>query len=205
MEQPDKTPNMRQSENEQLWNAKTIALLSAAVVIITASIVFFVSKRSIYDELEITVSIIALALFAFLAYGLYNGATIHGKPLFPELKFVDPSYVDAMPIDAPDIDSIDIGDGIGGVIISIILWIVLTIVLVILLTFVLTTMWSALLLLIFVLYWLFYRALRIVFLKARICKGDLGLSIRYSLMYTILYTGWIFGLIWMSKHYLNRG
>jgi hypothetical protein len=202
MEQPDKTPKPQQSENEQLWNAKTIALVSAAVVIITACTVFLISKKSIYDELEITVSIIAFVLFAFLCYGLYNGATMVGKPLSPELKFIDPSLVDATPIDVPDID---VGDGIGGVIISIILWIVLTIVLFILLTFVLTTLWSVLLLLVFALYWLFYRALRIVFLKARICKGDLGLSMQYSLMYTVLYTGWIFGLIWLSKHYLNKG
>jgi magnesium-transporting ATPase (P-type) len=202
MVQLGKSPNIRQPENEQLWNAKTLALVSAAVVIITACTVFLLSKKSIYDELEITVSIIAFVLFAFLAYGLYNGATIVGKPLFPELKFVDPSLVDAAPIDVPDID---VGDGIGGIIISIVLWIVLTIILFILLTFVLTTVWSVLLVLIFALYWLFYRALRIVFLKARICKGDLGLSIQYSLMYTVLYTGWIFGLIWLSKNYLNKG
>ncbi|KAF0143971.1 MAG: hypothetical protein FD156_2245 [Nitrospirae bacterium] len=181
---------------------KTIALVSSAVVIVISLTVFFVSKRSIYEELETMASIIALILFVFLSYGLYKGATIIGKPLFPELKFVDLSLADAPTIDVPDID---IGDGIGGIIVSIILWIVLTVVIFLLLAFVFTTLWSVLLLLVFALYWIFYRALKIVFLKARLCKGNLGLSIKYSLMYTVLYTGWFFGLIWLSNYYLNKG
>jgi len=45
-----------------LWNGRTIAIISIAVILVTSVIVFFSSKRTIYDELEITITIIAFTL-----------------------------------------------------------------------------------------------------------------------------------------------
>jgi len=184
-----------------LWNGRTIAIISAAVIIVTAALVFLTNKRSIYDELEITVAIIAFALFIFLTYGLYNGATIVGKPIFPKLKQIDTSGMDF----TGDLTGIELGEGIFGIIGTILLWIVLAIVIVLLLSFILTVLWSAILIFAFVLYFLFFRALRIVFLKSKICKGDLGMSLKYSFLYSILYTGWIFGITMLTKYFSTKG
>jgi hypothetical protein len=45
-----------------LWNGRTITIISIAVILVTSVIVFFSSKRTIYDELEITITIIAFTL-----------------------------------------------------------------------------------------------------------------------------------------------
>lgn len=102
----------------------------------------------------------------------------------------------------PDLDA---GGGILGFITTILLWIFIAISAVMLLIFVFTILWSALLILIFILYWLFFRALRLVFLKSQLCKGNMGLSLGYSFLYTLLYTGWIFIILMMSEYFLKQG
>lgn len=188
------------TKTTNLWNGKTIALISLFVVTVIAVTVFFTNKKSIYDELELTLFFISASLFAFLSYGLYSGAKIAGRPLFPQLNVVDISSLDP----GIDIGFPEVGDGIAGIILSIILWFVFTIALFFLLTFLVTAAWSAVLLLAFALYWLFYRALRIVFLKSFECKGDIGLSMQYALKYSFLYTGWMFLLIRATEYYLKR-
>jgi hypothetical protein len=182
-----------------LLNGKTTAIISFVVIIVTAIIVFIVSKRPLYDELEITISIIAFALFLFLTYGLYNGAAIIDKPIFPKFKQLNGIDFTGGVID------FEISQGIGGLIGSIILWIFFSIVMVILITLFLTVIWSAILIFSFILYWLFFRAMRLVFLKSPECKGNLGMSFKYSFVYSLLYTGWILGIIMISKYFSTRG
>jgi hypothetical protein len=186
-----------------LLNGRTVSLISFIVIIVILILVFLSFKCSIYDELEITIGIIGLALFTFLTYGLYNSLSIINKPIFPKLKEIDFSKLDLIG-DVPDL-VIGFEEGILGIIGAIILWIVITIVAFALITFVFTVLWSAILILTFVLYWLFFRAMRLVFLKSSKCKGNLGLSIKYSFIYTFLYTGWIFGIIMISKYFAERG
>jgi hypothetical protein len=184
-----------------LLNGRTVALISFVVIIVILILVFLSFKRSIYDELEITIGIIGLALFIFLTYELYNGANIIGRPIFPKLKKVDFSNLDLI-TDLPDIG---IDDGILGIIGAIIAWVAFTIIIFVLLTFVFTVLWSAILILAFALYFLFFRALRIVFLKSSLCKNNLIMSLKYSLLYSVLYTCWILGIIMISKYFSTRG
>jgi hypothetical protein len=44
----------------------------------------------------------------------------------------------------------------------------------------------------------FYLALRQVFARSRVCRGNLGKSVGYALLYTALYTGWLFALVWIA-------
>jgi len=178
------------STRKVVFKSRLLAIAATVVIFAIATIVFIISKRSVYDELEITISLVALALFCFLSYALYNGATLVGKPSVPQIRLVDPSLVDA-----PPLDFFDFGGSIGSIVASILLAIVLAV----LLAFVLTALWSAMLLLIFALYWLFYRAMRIVLLKSSQCSGNLGPSLRYAFIYTFLYTGWLFAIVWLSK------
>lgn len=200
MDQPTIKSFHKSISHKLFWNGRITAIITLAVIIVTAVIVFLTNKRSVYDELEITLAIISIALFLFLTYGLYNGASIIGKPLFPKLKEVDFSKLDFI----SDVPDIDLGDGITGVIGAILLWIVVSIIVFVLLTFVFTLLWSALLILAFVLYWLFFRAMRQVFLNS-FCKGNLKMSIKYSFLYSVLYTGWIFGVVLISKYFSTRG
>jgi hypothetical protein len=49
------------------------------------------------------------------------------------------------------------------------------------------------------LYWVFFRALKFVFSKSTETKGDIGISAFYSLIYTVLYLGWIFGIVYLTE------
>jgi len=210
-----------------IWSARAIALVSLPVVIIIIVLVFWISHSPAFVELQITLQVIAAVLFAFLTLGLYRGVRLerpHREPLSftplgqstgsPETK---PSRGEALELvfrimaemRPPRID-LDMGDAPGGAddllgcLASIVIWIVASIVLAFLLWLLAQVLWATLFVLIAALYWLFYRALRIVFARSRLCKGKLLLSMQYGLLYTVLYTGWIFGLLWLGRFALPR-
>ncbi len=49
------------------------------------------------------------------------------------------------------------------------------------------------------LYWVFLRALKFVLNKSKDTKGDIGISTVYPLTYTLLYVGWIFGIVYLTE------
>ena len=89
---------------------------------------------------------------------------------------------------------IDGGDGIGGILLSILLWIAMAILMIILLLVFEALFWLSLFIIFASLYWIFIRALKLAFYKSRSTKGDLPASIFNALTYTLLYTGWLFGI-----------
>ena len=202
-----------------VWSARTIALLSIPVVAVIAVLVFWISYSSPFVELQITLLVIAAVLFLFLTAGLYRGVRLerpHREPLTrpsaaaPDAPGSGWEVVGEIlrGIQLPDIH-LDAGDAPGGddllgCIGSILAWIVITFLAAILLWLLTQILWATLLVSIALLYWVFYRALRVVFYRSRACKGKLLPSLGYSLLYTTLYTGWIFGLIWLSRYVLTR-
>ena len=194
--EPELTPHTSDSTGIVVFNLRLLAVVATVVIALITTAVFIISNQSIYDELEITLILIAVVLFLFLCHALNSGATIVGRPLFPKLKFVDPAGIEGLPVDALDL---------GGTIGSILAWFVLTVLFAFLFAFVATALWSALVLLVFALYWLFYRALRTVLVHAKKCKGNLSLSISYSLLYTVLYTGWCFVIVWLREFWVATG
>ena len=92
----------------------------------------------------------------------------------------------------------DVGDGLAGVVLSILLWVVMGIVFLLLLLFLEVLFWFSLFILIMMLYWVFFSALKQVFNKAEQTRGNLFLALTYALGYTLLYTGWLFGIVFLS-------
>lgn len=189
-----------------LWSPKAIAFISIPVVVITALLVFWLSSRSIFVELQITLSLIALGLFLFLTVGLYQGVRLEkpGKAEMPEPgglnldgAFVATGDLPKVDIDVPNLP--DAGDDIVGCLMSILFWLFASVVVVVLLWLIQQFIILTLPALVVLLYWIFYRALRIVFSKSRVCRKKLGLSLGYSFLYTFLYTGWLFGLVWIGQ------
>jgi len=64
-------------------------------------------------------------------------------------------------------------------------------------------MWTMVLVFVAMLYWIFFRALRLVFKNSNKCKGNLASSAAYGIGYTILYNFWIYGII-LAAHYLVK-
>lgn len=94
--------------------------------------------------------------------------------------------------------TLDVGEGIGGIIMSVIMWFIATILLVLLLMLLETVFLFSLFIIIAMLYWVFFRAMRLVFSKASQTKDDFGISCMYAFGYTIFYIGWIFGIVYLT-------
>jgi hypothetical protein len=132
-----------------------------------------------------------------MTYGLYKGVGLNDN--FPKFKsFKKGDFMgDATPdFSAP---SVDAGEGIGGLIMSVLLWIVMTVVIIILLIVLEAVFWFSLFIILAMLYWVFFRALKFVFSKSKYTKGNIGISAIYSVGYTFLYLGWIFGIVYLTE------
>ena len=179
---------------------KSVFIVSLIVIGITILTVYLTGinyNRSLTSNLYLSLGIIATTLFLFMTYGLYTGIGLIDN--FP--KFQD-FYSRAWTSGATehiDIPEIDVGEGIGGLILSIVMWFIISILFVILLIVLEAAFWLSLFIILAMLYWIFFRALKFVFSKSKDTKGDIGISAVYSLAYTLLYVGWIFGIVYLSE------
>ena len=192
-----------------VWSVKTITVLAILVIALTATSVFLIGKKPLFYETELTLAIVAAVLFAFLSVGLYRGVRVKRR----DLPGVDAKGVrlgeitEHLPDPATIPDHIDAGDFGEGYLVSLVgllLAIVVGAILLVLLWLLLNLGILLWVFLIAALAWVFYLALRQIFAKSRVCKGNLAASLGYALMYTVLYTGWLFALVW-AAHRLFGG
>jgi hypothetical protein len=206
-----------------IWNTRVVVLITLPVIVTITVLVFVLSDRSVFVESQITLAIISLCLFLFLTTGLYRGVRLErpGKDeldrsimqfesraqgsrstssdffglLFsfgpPDLSHVKLPHIDLKGVP-------DAGDHLVGCLVTLVLWTVVLALLAILL-WMLAQFIAALPVFAVVLYWVFYRALRVVFARSKACRGKLLRSMEYGLLYTLLYTGWIFALLWIAR------
>jgi hypothetical protein len=186
-----------------VWSISTITTYALVVIGLTAILVYVLGKRSVFFETELTLGIIAAALFAFLTIGLYHGVRIRRRDLpsatMPEVPTPD--------FELPDLGGFDLGiDGDEGCL-AVLVGLVLAVIVGILLVFALwILLYLGIVLWVFLLMavaWVFYLALRQVFAKSRVCKGNLRASVGYALLYTLLYTGWLFALVFIAQGLLG--
>jgi hypothetical protein len=174
-----------------------VSLLVIGITILTVYLTGINFNRNLTSNLYLSLGIIATALFLFMTYGLYKGiGLIDDFPKFRNFKTGDLTGSASPTIDIP---SIEVGDGIGGLILSILLWIGMSILFVVLLIVLEVVFWFSLFIILAMLYWIFFRALKFVFSKSKDTKGDIGISAVYSLTYTLLYIGWIFGIVYLTE------
>lgn len=176
----------------------TISLIVIGVTILTVYLSGINYNRTITSNLYLSLGIIGICLFIFMVYGLYRGIGLIDN--FPKYKDFKSGDLFSSSGELPDMPSVDIGEGIGGIIISILLWIAMAILFVFLLIMLEAIFWFSLFVILAMLYWVFFRALKMVFSKSDETKGNFGKSIVYSLGYTILFTGWIFGIAFLVEN-----
>lgn len=159
------------------------------------------SHQTLFQNSILSTSILAIAFFLFVSISLYRGVGLRdnlGKILTKEnFNKRMRSTSDFTPnIDVPSIGA----DGIGGVILSVLAWIAFTVAVLFALYFVGVFFWSVLLLLLAILYWIYFRALRLIFKNSKRCKDNLVKSLGFGLFYSILYISWIYGVIFLIKY-----
>ncbi|WP_431157813.1 hypothetical protein [Winogradskyella poriferorum] len=179
---------------------KSVFIVSLFVIGITVLTVYLTGinyNRSLTSNLYWSLGIIATALFLFMTYGLYTAIGLIDD--FPKFQKFEGGNIIGNASPTFDIPSIDVGDGIGGLLLSIVLWIIMSILFVVLLVVLEAVFWFSLFIILAMLYWIFFRALKFVFSKTKDTRGDLGISAVYALTYTLLYVGWIFGIVYLTE------
>jgi hypothetical protein len=181
---------------------QSVFIVSLFVIGITLLTVYLTGvnyHRTITTNLYLSLSIIGTALFVFMTYGLYKGIGLADN--FPKFRnFKSGEFISSSgEMSNLDVPVIITDDGIGGIILSILLWIGMAIFFFILLVLLDAIFWVSVFIILAMLYWVFFRALRLVFSKSSESKGDLGISTYYSLLYSALYLGWIFGIVYLTE------
>lgn len=191
---------MRTTKKKNYLKGKTVFIVSIIVIIATFLTVWLTGinyNREITSNLYLSLSIIGIILFLFMTYGLYKGVGL--KDNFPKYRGYKRGEVLAYSTPGFETPDTDVGDGIAGLLLSILLWVVMTIVIILLIIFLEALFWFSLFIIIMMLYWIFFRALKLVFNKSEKTVGDIFSSISYSLTYTVLYLGWIFAIVYLTE------
>ena len=188
-------------KNRTILKAKKIFIISSIVIFLTILSVWFLGlgkHRTIIENSILSTTILSSAFFLFILIGLYRGVKLKddlGKitdqfdlKKIESLKELTPSGGDI-----PDLDG-----GIGEIIIGIIVWTIVSIVFGFLLWVFGAILWITILIFMAMLYWIFFRSLRLVFKKSPDCCGQLQKSVLYAFFYTALYCFWIFGIIFIA-------
>ncbi len=177
----------------------TVSLLVIGITILTVYLTGINYNRTITSNLYISLSIIGTSLFLFMTYGLYKGISLRND--FPKFKNFKTGNIISSAGEFPNWDMPDIesDDFISGLIISILLWIGMTIIFFFLLIILEAVFWISIFIILGMLYWLFFRALKLVFSKFKETKGKLGISVLYSLSYSVLYLSWVFGIVYLTE------
>ncbi len=176
-----------------------ISLIVIGITLLTVYLSGINYNRTVTSNLYLSLTIIGTALFLFITYGLYKGIGLTDD--FPKFRnFKTGEYIPTSG-EIPDLSvpSIETNDGISGFILSILLWIVMSFLFFILLILLEAIFWISIFIIIAMLYWIFFRALKFVFSKSTKTKDDIGISTVYSIAYTALYIGWIFGIVYLTE------
>jgi small-conductance mechanosensitive channel len=166
--------------------------------------------RSFFENSMMSTTVLAIAFFSFTTIGLYRGIKIRndvGKMTdLYQSKFLRADYSSSTNTKSKTTnssssyewlnfaDATPDGDDILGIIVAIVVWLVVAIVLAFALAFIGDILIVSVLAFVGMLYWIFFRALRLVFKNSNRSKGDFLESMKWGLTYTFLYSGWIYGI-----------
>lgn len=193
---------MKKPKTYKLVETKDLVKISLIVTTLTIFRVYFWGlgrHHTFFENSIISTTILSIAFFSFITIGLFNGVKLKdnlGK-ITDKYNMVDTSNV------TPDLGFPEVGDGIEGIILSILLWILLIVVFAVALWIFSNVIVVVVLTFAAMLYWVFFRALRLVFKNSNKSKGNLMESIKWGVTYTLLYNFWIYG-IFMATNYLKR-
>jgi len=195
--------NLKKS-NRAFFSAQvvfTITILVAVLVVLSIWLGGLGQHRTIFENSIISTSILSIAFFIFIVVGLYKGVKIK-----EDIGKITDKFEMGK---APDIsEGLDVaaeipGGDLEGVLVSIVLWLVMTGVFLIFFWLFGTFMWAMILIFAAMLYWIFFRAVRLVFKNSSKCNGDLTKSVGYGFVFTGLYNFWIYGII-LILHYFVK-
>lgn len=196
---------MRRQKTYKLIGSKDVFTISLIVVALTILGVYFWGlghHNTFFENSIISTTILSIAFFFFISIGLYNGVKLKDDlgQVIDQFKTVDTSRISSSFTSS---GPIDIGEGIAGIVVSILLWILMAVVFSIALWVFSNVIVIVIFTFIAMMYWVFFRALRLVFKNSNKSKGRLFESVRWGITYTILYNFWIYG-VFILTNYLKK-
>ncbi|HAN77393.1 MAG TPA: hypothetical protein DCQ31_06285 [Bacteroidales bacterium] len=193
---------------KKLIPATTLLIIGVITVALTLIIVFLsglANHRTLFVNSLVSTTILSTVFISFLTYGLFNGLKLKndfgnmGEHLkfrkFPTLTNFSHAHTEAISIESEN----GFASILLSVILNILIWVVVSILLTVLFWFLGSILWITVVLLFAMLYWIFYRATRFVLKNANVCKNNLLKSFAYAVFYTVLYIGWMYGIILVFK------
>ncbi len=194
-----KIPNRR-----RFINTRSLFPISLIVIVLTILSVWFYGigkHQTVIENSLISTSILSISFFLFISISLYNGTKLKDNIGKITDRFDTKKIEYLKEITPENTDGFDVGEGFGGIIISIILWIFATLVISYLFFLLGAIVWLSVLIFLAMLYWIFFRALRLIFKKSAECNGNVEKSVFYGIAYTMLYNFWIYGIIFLTEYY----
>lgn len=189
----------------RLLSAGNVAIVSCVVVSLTTVAVWLFGlgqHRSLFANSLISTTILFAAFFLFITVGLYHGVKLRDDvgrltDRISRKHFPGTSGLESL----PSFDGHDSG-GILGILAAIVMAVVVAILAIFVIWLVGAVLWTGILIFAAMLYWVFFRALRLVFKNSNRCRGQLGASLGQGLWHASLYTVWIYAVIY-AAHYLG--
>lgn len=199
---------MKIVKTRKFIDSKYVFIITLLVIPVTILSVWFYGigkHKTVIENSLLSTSILSVTFFLFITIGLYKGIKLKdtiGK-ITDNINTKKTAFLkDILPSDLSPIESgLDVAEGIGGIAFSIVLWLIVTLILSYLFFALGTIIWFSILLFLAMLYWIFFRALRLIFKKSAVCNGNFERSVFYGFIYTLLYNFWIYGIILLTKFY----
>jgi hypothetical protein len=183
-------------------SARTVFRISLWVFLLTILGVYFWGlgrHNTFFENSVISTTILSLAFFVFITVGLYKGVKLKHEPSQTGIVPVTDSI--GLAGHTPDSGfDFDVGEGLGGILLALVLWILWAIVVAIALWIFSNVVLLVIATFAAMLYWIFFRAMRLVFKNSNKSKGDMMASIGYGLTYTVLYNFWIYGIFLLTAY-----
>ncbi|MEO6733590.1 MAG: hypothetical protein ABIN01_20375 [Ferruginibacter sp.] len=101
-----------------------------------------------------------------------------------------------------DLNLFETADDIEGCLLSIFIWIIIGVFGTLILWSLGVTMWALILIIAGLLYWIIFRAYRLIFKNSSKCKNDFWKSFGIAALFTCLYSCWIYAIIF-GTHFLK--
>ena len=184
--------------------SKTVFIISVIVALLTIAGIWLFGlgqHRTMFENSILSTSILSFAFFLFLVIGLYKGIKLKDD-IGSFSDKLSPSKIPNIANVGQSADFILVGDGIEGVILGFFLWVIATILIAIFLWLFGAVLWTGIIGFIAMLYWIFFRALRLVFKNSSKCVGNFSLSLLYGITYTSLYNFWIYSIIFITHYFI---
>lgn len=177
----------------RLITTKTSVAISIIVMMTIFLLDYFFnlkSDHSLYQNLFLILSLFSFFLFGAISIGLYYGIKLQDN-IGKLTNYIDLNKLpDMSGVSIPDAVGLD--EGIIGFLLAI-----LTALIFILLAYIFALLgWFLLILFAAMLYWIYFRALRLVFKNSSKCKNDWNASLKIGLRYSLMYTAWIYIVVY---------